>query len=73
MRDPEEPARDRTAPTDRPGPVGQDEKHGLKGILGLVRIVENALTDAAHHRPMPGHQLLEGRLRGLIALRDESV
>ena len=73
LRDPEQPARDRPAPADRPGPVGQDEEDGLKGILGVVGVVKDAPADAEHHRAVPDHQLLEGRLRGLIAPRDEPV
>ena len=73
MRDPEQPARDRPAPADGPGPVGQDEEDGLEGILRVVRIVKDAPADPQHHRAVPDHQLLEGRLRGLIAPRDEPV
>ena len=73
VRDPEQPARDRSAPADGPGPVGQDEEDGLKGILRIVRVVKNAPTDPKHHRAVSDHQLFEGRLRGLIAPRDESV
>jgi hypothetical protein len=56
-----------------PGPVGQDEEHGLKGIFRIVRVVKNAPADSKHHRAVPDHRLFEGRLRGLIAPQDESV
>jgi hypothetical protein len=71
--DPEQPARDRPAGADGPGPVGQDEEDGLKGILCIVRIVKDAPADTEHHRAVSDHQLLEGRLGGLVAPRDESV
>ena len=73
LSDPEQPARDRPAPADGPGPVGQDEEDGLKGILRIVRVVKNAPADTEHHRAVSDHQLFKGRLRGLIAPRDESV
>ena len=73
VRDPEQPARDRSAPADGPGPVGQNEEDGLKRILRIVRVVKNAPADPKHHRAVADHQLFEGRLRGLIAPRDDSV
>ena len=38
-----------------------------------MRVVKNAAADPQHHRAVPDHQLFEGRLRGLIAPRDEPV
>jgi len=73
LRDPEQPARDRPAPADGPGPVGQNEEDGLKGILRIVRVVKNAPADPKHHRSVSDYQLFEGRLPSLIAPRDESV
>ena len=69
MGHPEEPARDRAAPPDRPRPTGQDEEDRLEGILRIMRVAEDGPTDPQHHRPVPAHQLLEGRLRGFIAPR----
>ena len=73
MRDPEEPARDRPAPADRAGPAGQHEEGGLEGVLRIVGVMKDAPADPQHHRAVPGHQLLEGRLRGLIAPRGEPL
>ena len=71
IRDPEQPARDRPAPADRPGPVGEDEEDGLKGVLGIMIVAEAALADPEHDRAVPVDQLLEGGLRDLVAPRDE--
>jgi hypothetical protein len=71
--DSEQPARDRFAPADGPGPVGQNQEDGLKGVLRIVRVVKHAPTDPEHHRAVPDHYRFKGHLRGLIAPRDEVV
>ena len=73
MRDPEQPARDRPGPSDRPRPAGQDEEDGLEGVLRVVIVMKDAPADPQHHRAVPDHQLLEGRVRGLVATRGEPV
>jgi hypothetical protein len=40
----------------------KNEKDSLKRILGGVGIVQDALADAQHHRPMSPHQRREGVL-----------
>lgn len=73
VRDAEQPTRDRPAIADRTGPVRQDQEDGLEGVLGVVRVVEDAPADPQDHRPVPAHQLLESRLARLAAIRDEPV
>ena len=53
--------------------MGQYQECGLEGVFGVVTVAEDAPADAKHHRTMPVHQLLERRLRGLVAAGDEPV
>jgi hypothetical protein len=69
----EQPARDRLHAADGPGPVGQHQKDGLKGILRIVGVAEYSPADPEYHRAVSDHQFLEGRFRVVIAPRDESV
>ena len=71
MRRPVQPARDRIVFPDRAGLPRQSQEGHLEGVLGLVRIVQDAPADAQHHRPVPLHQRAEGRLAGLITARHE--
>jgi hypothetical protein len=45
----------------------------LKGILGLILVVEDLTADAKHHRPVPLHQGRECGLGGHPAFRPESL
>lgn len=48
----------------------EHEKRRLKGIFGIVSILQNATADLSHHRPMSPHQSLEG---SLITRGEETV
>ena len=58
----EQPARHRLPLLDRARPPDQCEERRLKGILGVVRVVEHAPAEPQHHRPVPRHQRLERRI-----------
>src|SRR5215469_8346174 len=47
------PARQRVGLADRARPAHQDQERGLKGVLGVVRVVQNTPTDAEDHRAVP--------------------
>ena len=66
-----QPARERTVFADRAGLPRQRQERHLEGVLGVVRIVQDAPADAQHHRPVPRHQRAEVRFAGLIAARHE--
>ena len=36
--------------------MDQDQKSGLKGVVGVVAVAENPPADAEDHRAMPFHQ-----------------
>jgi hypothetical protein len=40
----------------------QDEEGGLEGVLGVLGVTQHPPAHSQHHRPMPRHQLGEGRL-----------
>ncbi len=61
-RDPEQPFADRLAAPDRTRLADQDQERGLEGVVGVVRIAQDHLTDAQDHRPMPFDQRGECRL-----------
>ena len=46
----------------RAGLPGQDEEGRLEGVLGVVRIAEDAPADGQDHRPVSRDQGREGRL-----------
>ena len=71
MGRPVQPARERAVFPDRAGLPRQDQEGHLEGVLGVVRVVQDAPADAQHHRPVPLHQRAEGRLAGLVAARHE--
>jgi hypothetical protein len=48
-RDPVEPARHRALPTDRAGPLGEDQEDDLERILSVVRVAQHLLADAQDH------------------------
>lgn len=50
------PASERIAPANRAGPAGQDEKNGLKGILGVGRTRQHPPANAQDHRPVAANQ-----------------
>jgi hypothetical protein len=43
------------------GPLGQQQKRGLKRIFGIMAF-EHALADAQHHGPMPFEDHFKGSL-----------
>jgi hypothetical protein len=47
----------------------QDEERGLKGVLGVVVVAQDAAADAPDHRTVAAHQ---GSDRGLVALFEEA-
>jgi hypothetical protein len=65
-----EPLRQQLSCADVCGLLGQDEEHGLKSIIGIGGIAENASADAHHHWPMPSNEDGESVL---IALAHEQV
>jgi hypothetical protein len=50
--------------------ANENEKSGLKAILGVVRIVEHPLADAQDHPTVPAHQFLES---GFVFVADEKA
>src|SRR5262249_31298983 len=64
VRDLIEPTRNRGTVGDRGGLAREDEEGGLKGVLGIVAVPQDAPADAEDERPVPAHQSLEG---GLVA------
>jgi hypothetical protein len=57
-----EPTSQRGCPADRPRFVGQDKEGGLKGILGVRFIGEDAAADVEHQRSVAMQDFFEGRL-----------
>jgi hypothetical protein len=57
-----EPARDGLPFADGTGPARQDEERGLKGVLGILFLTQDAAAEVEHHRAVPPHQQLERRL-----------
>ena len=47
---------------DRTGLAGQDHERGLEGVLGVVGVAEQALTDTEDERSVPHNQGGEGQL-----------
>ncbi len=68
-----QPARDLLAAADRGRLPRQHQERRLEGVLGLVRVAQDAAADAQHHRPVPLHQLRERLLRRLVPTRQEPV
>ena len=66
-RDPVEPVAQQVGIADRSRPPGQDQKHGLEGVLGMLHVAQELAADAQHHRPVPAHQGGEGGLAGRLA------
>ncbi len=66
-RDPEEPARHRVGPSDRAGPLRQDQERRLRRVLGVVEVWQRVAADAQDHRPVALDQLGERRRRVLVA------
>ena len=65
-----QPTREGVALVNRRRPPCQDEKSGLKRVLGVVSIVEDAAANAEHHRTVSAHQARERRL---LACGDEAA
>ena len=49
----------------------EDQKSGLEGVLGLMRIAQDDEADAQYHRAMPGDQRGEGYFGSLRVTRHE--
>ena len=62
-----EPGAERVADPERPRLADQDQEGGLEGVLGVVRVAEDAPADAQDHRPVPLDQGREGQLGRLAA------
>jgi hypothetical protein len=62
MGDPMKPGGQRFGLANRTGFVGEDEKSGLAGILGVLLLPEHTPANAQHHGPMPLYQGRECRL-----------
>ena len=56
-----QPGPQRDVAAERPRFLDEDQERGLEGILGIVRILQDAPADAQDHRPVPRHQDLERR------------
>jgi hypothetical protein len=69
-RDPVEPARHRALPTDRAGPLGEDQEDDLERILSVVRVAQHLLADAQDHWSV---SLDQGRECRLLAPARESL
>jgi hypothetical protein len=68
-----EPRRDRVAAPDRPGRAGQDEERRLERVFGVVRVAEQAATDAKDHRPVPLDERGEGQFPRLARPGREAI
>ncbi len=68
-----EPACRRLVPANRRGAACQHEEHRLGGILGIVKITQNAQADACHHRTMTQHQGRERRFGLRVLTPDETI
>jgi hypothetical protein len=53
--------------------VSQNEKRGLEGVFRIVQIVKHLHANPEHHRPVPRQELLECRLRSIVAAEEEPV
>ena len=53
------------------GPPRQDQKDGLKGILGVVVVSKDTPADTHDHRAVPVHQGFERQFGGFISPRRE--
>ena len=71
MRRPVQPARDRVVLPDRAGLPHEGQEGHLEGVLGGVRVVQDAPADAQHHRPVPLDQARKAASPGLIAAGHE--
>ena len=60
------PAPQGTTDPERAGLAGQQEERGLKSIVGVVGVDENAAADRHDHRPVALDQGLESQL---VAMR----
>ena len=63
-----EPGPERVAHPQAAGLPNQDQERGLKRIVGVSRVSQNAAADAEHHRPVPLDQNGERQLGGLAAV-----
>ena len=56
-----QPAGQRAGGPDVGGLPRQDQERRLEGVFGVLPVAEDVLADAQDHRPVAGHQRLEGR------------
>ncbi len=68
-----QPGADRIAHPEAARPLHQDQKRGLEGVLGVVRVGQHALADPHHHRTVPLDQDGESQLGGLAAVGREPL
>ena len=59
--------------TNNPGAIGECLNARLKGVLGVVGLLERRPAYAENHWSVPDHQLFEGRLGTIILLGDKPV
>src|SRR5207244_11430712 len=48
-----QPVAQDSPPGEGSGLADEHHKGGLKGVLGVMNVVQNAAADAQHHRPVP--------------------
>ena len=44
------------------GPADQHQERGLEGVVGVVRVAQDAPADAQHHGSVPAHEDGKGGL-----------
>jgi hypothetical protein len=70
MSNPVQPAGQRMSLADRAAVSCQHQKRGLKSVLGVLLVLQNAAARSQYHRAVPINQLGKRRL---IAPGDESI
>jgi hypothetical protein len=68
-----QPRTERVLNPERPGPLDQDEKRGLKRVLHVVRIAEGRSTDSQHKRAVPLNERRERQLANFSIAGRESL
>ena len=67
------PARQGFTFTDCRGAANQDEERGLKGVVGIVGVGQDATANPKDHRAMTFDQGRESKFRGLAVAGQEAV
>ena len=70
---PMQPAPDRLAAADRPGPPRQDEKRRLSGVLGVRFVAQDLPANPQDHRPVPVDERCECRLGIVVPPLEEPL